>query len=107
MGSEGSSASALFLRAIISTKMVGAVIGRGGSTVSTIRDETATKVTISEPVQGSSERILTISGPLEGVAKAFSMISVKIDESNVSSSVALDPNWAAWMAHITPPLVLG
>jgi predicted RNA-binding protein YlqC (UPF0109 family) len=90
---EGSSVSAsgsggapmTFIRAIISTKMVGAVIGRGGGTVRSIREETATRITISEPVPSSSERILTISGGLDGVAKAYSLIHAKIEEANLVS----------------------
>ena len=72
-----------FIRAIISTKMVGAVIGRGGSTVRNIREETGTRITISEPVPGSNERILTASGNLEGVAKAYGLIHGKIEEANL------------------------
>jgi len=72
---------AIILRSLISTKNVGAIIGRAGANVKSFREETQTRITISEETQGSNERILTVSGSVAGVAKAFGLITVKIQES--------------------------
>merc|ERR1712088_912023 len=46
----------------IPKEMAGAIIGPGGSRVRKIRAESRATITIDEPVQGSDERIITISG---------------------------------------------
>jgi len=72
---------AIIMRSLISTKNVGAIIGRAGANVKSFREETQTRITISEESPGSNERILTVSGSVAGVAKAFALITVKIHES--------------------------
>ncbi|KAG2182552.1 hypothetical protein INT43_007483, partial [Umbelopsis isabellina] len=73
------------LRAIVSTKDAGVIIGKGGKNVSEIREQSGAKVTISEMVHGALERILSASGPLDAVALAFSLVSRKILQESPSS----------------------
>jgi heterogeneous nuclear rnp K-like protein len=56
------------LRAIVTTKDAGVIIGKGGKNVNEIREQSGAKVTISEIVPGAVERILTVTGPLDTVA---------------------------------------
>lgn len=42
--------------------MAGAIIGPGGSRIRKIRSDSKASITIDEPVQGSNERIITITG---------------------------------------------
>ncbi|CAJ1051262.1 poly(rC)-binding protein 4-like [Xyrichtys novacula] len=68
----------LTLRLLMQGKEVGSIIGKKGETVKRIREESGARVTISE---GSClERIVTISGPTECVFRAFTMITVKLEE---------------------------
>lgn len=55
----------------MSTKDAGVIIGKSGKNVSEIREQSGAKVTISEMVPGAYERILTVSGPLDTVAKVM------------------------------------
>ena len=64
-----STLASISLRALVTTKEAGVIIGKGGKNVSEIRDRSGAKVTISEMVQGAYERILTVTGPLDTVAK--------------------------------------
>jgi len=57
------------MRSLVSTKDAGVIIGKGGKNVKDIREQSGAKVTISEMVPGASERVLTVSGPLDTVAK--------------------------------------
>lgn len=57
------------MRSLVSTKDAGVIIGKGGKNVKDIREESGAKVTISEMIPGASERVLTVSGPLDAVAK--------------------------------------
>lgn len=59
----------LTLRALVSTKEAGVIIGKGGKNVAELREVTGVKAGVSKVVQGVHDRVLTVSGTLEGVAK--------------------------------------
>lgn len=64
----------LHVRAIISSAEAATVIGKGGENVSQIRRMAGAKCTVSEYSRGAVERILTVSGQVDAVAKAFGLI---------------------------------
>ncbi|KAK5699920.1 PAB1 binding protein [Elasticomyces elasticus] len=64
----------LHMRAIISSAEAATVIGKGGENVSQIRRIAGAKCTVSEYTRGAVERILTVSGHVDAVAKAFGLI---------------------------------
>lgn len=59
----------LTLRALVSTKDAGVIIGKAGKNVADLRDETGVKAGVSKVVPGVHERVLTVSGDVENVAK--------------------------------------
>ncbi|KAM7385939.1 hypothetical protein PAMP_001979 [Pampus punctatissimus] len=70
MASDGSLNVTLTLRLLMH--------GKKGETVKKMREESGARINISE---GSSpERIVTITGPTEGIFRAFSMIAQKFEE---------------------------
>lgn len=64
----------LHLRCIISSAEAATVIGKGGENVSLIRKLSGAKCTVSDYARGAVERILTVSGLVDAVAKAFGLI---------------------------------
>ncbi|KXT02924.1 hypothetical protein AC578_10578 [Pseudocercospora eumusae] len=64
----------LHVRAIISSAEAATVIGKGGENVTQIRRLAGAKCTVSEYTRGAVERILTVSGHVDAVAKAFGLI---------------------------------
>lgn len=58
----------LTLRALVSTKEAGVIIGKGGKNVAELREATGVKAGVSKVVQGVHDRVLTVGGTLEGVA---------------------------------------
>ncbi|CAG8791090.1 679_t:CDS:2 [Cetraspora pellucida] len=80
-----STLATISLRALVTTKEAGVIIGKGGKNVSEIRDRSGAKVTISEMVQGAYERILTVTGPLDTVAKAFALVARKVLDENLDT----------------------
>ncbi|CAK3969650.1 related to KH domain RNA binding [Lecanosticta acicola] len=64
----------LHVRAIISSAEAATVIGKGGENVTQIRRMAGAKCTVSEYSRGAVERILTVSGLVDAVAKAFGLI---------------------------------
>uniref|UniRef100_A0A3Q3GBM8 Zgc:110045 n=1 Tax=Labrus bergylta TaxID=56723 RepID=A0A3Q3GBM8_9LABR len=78
---------------LMARKEVGSIIGKKGETVKKMREESGARINISE---GSSpERIVTITGPTEGIFRAFSMIAQKFEEditaAMTNSSVTSKP----------------
>lgn len=61
--------ASLTLKALVSSKEAGVIIGREGAAVASVRDECQVRIAVSSVVQGISERILSVSGPLSAVAK--------------------------------------
>lgn len=67
--------SQLTLRAIVSSKEAGVIIGKAGKNVADLRDETGVKAGVSKVVQGVHDRVLTVTGPLEGISKAYAIVA--------------------------------
>ncbi|KIJ45284.1 hypothetical protein M422DRAFT_47067 [Sphaerobolus stellatus SS14] len=64
----------LTLRALVTTKEAGIIIGKGGKNVADIREQSGVKAGVSKVVPGVHERVLTVSGSVEAVAKAYTLI---------------------------------
>ncbi|KAI9020456.1 KH domain RNA-binding protein [Hyaloraphidium curvatum] len=75
------------MRALISTKEAGVVIGRSGKNINDVRDQSGAKVNVSEQVPGAGERVVTVSGPLRNVAKAFSLVVQKVAEEQINDEL--------------------
>ena len=59
----------LHMRAVISSAEAATVIGKGGENVSQIRRHSGAKCTVSDYSRGAVERVLTVSGLVDAVAK--------------------------------------
>jgi len=68
----------LHVRAIISSAEAATVIGKGGENVSQIRRMAGAKCTVSEYTRGAIERILTVSGLVDAVAKVCETLSLPV-----------------------------
>jgi hypothetical protein len=68
-GPSPSSHDTLTLRALVSTKDAGIIIGKAGKNVADLREQTAVKAGVSKVIPGVHERVLTVSGPVESVAQ--------------------------------------
>ena len=66
----------LHIRAIISSAEAATVIGKGGENVTLIRRHSGAKCTVSDYSRGAVERILTVSGPVDAVAKVRFLIKL-------------------------------
>jgi heterogeneous nuclear rnp K-like protein 2 len=63
------------LRAIVSSKEAGVIIGKGGKNVAELRERTDVRAGVSKVVPGVHDRVLTITGPLLGTAKAYGIVA--------------------------------
>ena len=76
----------LHVRAIISSAEAATVIGKGGENVTQIRKMAGAKCTVSEYSRGAVERILTVSGLVDAVAKAFGLIIRTLNQEPLEQS---------------------
>ncbi|KAL4923670.1 KH domain-containing protein [Aspergillus undulatus] len=67
--------SMLTLRAIVSSKEAGVIIGKAGKNVADLRDETGVKAGVSKVVPGVHDRVLTVTGALNGTARAYALVA--------------------------------
>jgi len=67
--------SQLTLRAIVSSKEAGVIIGKAGKNVADLRDETGCKAGVSKVVQGVHDRVLTIAGGCDAISKAYAIVA--------------------------------
>ncbi|KAJ2898704.1 hypothetical protein MKZ38_003755 [Zalerion maritima] len=65
----------LTLRAIVSSKEAGVIIGKGGKNVADLRDETGVKAGVSKVVQGVHDRVLTITGGCDAISRAYAIVT--------------------------------
>ncbi|KAG0174017.1 hypothetical protein DFQ28_007249 [Apophysomyces sp. BC1034] len=75
---EAEAQQTISIRSLVNSKDAGVIIGRGGKNVSEIREMSTARVTISDIIVGAVERILTVTGPLNAVAKAYGLVGEKI-----------------------------
>jgi heterogeneous nuclear rnp K-like protein len=66
---EDYAASQVTLRALVTTKEAGVIIGKQGKNVADLRDQTGVKAGVSKVVPGVHDRVLTVTGNLDNVSK--------------------------------------
>ncbi|KKA26377.1 hypothetical protein TD95_001395 [Thielaviopsis punctulata] len=74
----------IHIRAVISSPEAATIIGKGGENVSNIRKMSGAKCTVSDYQKGAVERILTVSGVVDAVAKAFGLIIRTLNNENLT-----------------------
>ena len=67
--------SQMTLRAIVSSKEAGVIIGKGGKNVAELRDETGVKAGVSKVVPGIHDRVLTVTGGCEAISRAYAIVA--------------------------------
>ncbi|CAI6338992.1 unnamed protein product [Periconia digitata] len=75
----------LHLRACIGTSEAATIIGKGGENVTQIRRLSGAKCTVSDYSRGAVERILTVSGLVDAVSKAFGLIVRTLNQEELEA----------------------
>jgi heterogeneous nuclear rnp K-like protein 2 len=72
----------LTLRALVTTKEAGVIIGKGGKNVADLREQTGVKAGVSKVIPGVHERVLTVGGSVDAIAKAYNLIIAQLVTSS-------------------------
>lgn len=76
----------LHIRSIISSAEAATVIGKGGENVTLIRRMSGAKCTVSDYTRGAVERVLTVSGLVDAVAKVSLYVIIRFTRTtNIKS----------------------
>ena len=67
--------SQLTLRAIVTSKEAGVIIGKAGQNVADLRDKTGVRAGVSKVVTGVHDRVLTVTGALTGISEAYGHVA--------------------------------
>ncbi|KAJ2608414.1 RNA binding protein, heterogenous nuclear RNP-K like protein [Coemansia sp. RSA 1804] len=73
--------SQLTLRALVSTKEAGVIIGKGGRNVADLREAANVKAGVSKVVPGVHDRVLSVTGFLPNVAHAYQLVAQTLVEN--------------------------
>jgi heterogeneous nuclear rnp K-like protein len=76
----------IHIRAVISSPEAATIIGKGGENVSNIRKMSGAKCTVSDYQKGAVERILTVSGNVDAVAKVCFLSMVLWHRSSLTEN---------------------
>ncbi|PVV01645.1 hypothetical protein BB560_003927 [Smittium megazygosporum] len=80
----------LTLRALVSTKEAGIIIGKAGKNVADLREMANVNAGVSKVVLNIPDRVLSITGVLENVVKAYDIVAKSLDENLVSPNAQLN-----------------
>lgn len=72
---EEYAASQITLRAIVTSKEAGVIIGKAGQNVADLRDKTGVRAGVSKVVPGVHDRVLTVTGALTGISEAYGLVA--------------------------------
>ena len=74
-GNSGSNAGQqLTLRALVTSREAGIIIGKAGKNVADLREATGVRAGVSKVVPGVPDRVLTVTGTTEGIIKVCSVL---------------------------------
>jgi len=91
-GASGNASNQFTMRALVSSREAGIIIGKAGKNVADLREATGVKAGVSKVVPGVQERVLSVTGSLEAVGKAYTSILQNVAENptpqNEQASIA-------------------
>ncbi|CAA3003358.1 KH domain-containing At4g18375-like [Olea europaea subsp. europaea] len=92
---ESSHFSETVYRILCQSKKIGSVIGKGGNIVKALREETQAKITVSDSVPGSDERVIIIFSPSDKRAKGYNDNKDGEDPQAEREDSVMNPHCAA------------
>lgn len=95
---KGSGSSETVYRILCHSRKIGSVIGKGGSIVKTLREETQAKITVADSVSGSDERVIIISSLSDKIPGNHNVESNDEEMAMEGMDELMEPHCAAQFA---------
>ncbi|KAJ3055203.1 RNA binding protein, heterogenous nuclear RNP-K like protein [Rhizophlyctis rosea] len=92
-GPQEHDGESITLRALVSSREAGVIIGKGGKNVAEVREKAGVRAGVSKVVQGVHERIMTVSGALHNVSQAYGIVARHLLENPTSNIPPAHPDW--------------
>lgn len=93
--SENSQSSDTTYCILCQSKKVGSVIGKGGSIIKALREETQAKITVADSVPGSDDRIVIVSSPSTKLARRQNNDKNNDNPETKEENCSMEPHCAA------------
>lgn len=74
----------LTLRALVSTKEAGVIIGKGGKNVADLRETANVRAGVSKVVPGIHDRVLSVTGILDHVGHAYELVAQTLIDNHLA-----------------------
>lgn len=71
------------VRVLMTNKMVGMVIGKGGEKIRRVRETSGCQITFSDNHPGVQDRVLMVTGPYDHVKAAMSVIVMQLEQDTI------------------------
>ncbi|KAJ2783544.1 RNA binding protein, heterogenous nuclear RNP-K like protein [Coemansia interrupta] len=89
----------LTLRALVSTKEAGVIIGKGGKNVADLREVANVKAGVSKVVPGVHDRVLSVTGFLGDVANAYQLVAQTLVDNPLAVATQPAPQLSPPASH--------
>ncbi|KAK9479983.1 hypothetical protein V1514DRAFT_341409 [Lipomyces japonicus] len=104
---QSNSKSWIQLRCLVSASEAAALINGKGETISKIKQLTGVRSSFSENIRGTVERILTVSGSIEGVAEACGLLVRTVDDESIENGSQSESTNERALRMVVPHQALG
>jgi len=95
------------LRLIVPASQCGSIIGKSGSKIKEIREQTGASIQVaSEMLPGSTERAVTISGKFDSIVECFKLVaSIMLESPPKGDTLSYKPKQVAVAPPINTPVI--
>lgn len=96
----------LTVRSLIDTRDASIIIGKGGQNIAKIRETSGIKLVVSGSIPNNPERLLTATGQLDAVSKAFGLVVRTINDEDFNQP-SLPGSKAVTLKFAIPNMKMG
>ncbi|KAJ6453284.1 hypothetical protein C8R47DRAFT_1181270 [Mycena vitilis] len=82
----------LVLRSLVTSQNAGVIIGKAGRRIADLRKRTGVEAAITEFIHDVPERVLVVTGPVDGVVRAYTLIIFLLAANDQTSGARIVPS---------------
>ncbi|KAJ1677045.1 RNA binding protein, heterogenous nuclear RNP-K like protein, partial [Spiromyces aspiralis] len=94
------------VRALVSTKEAGVIIGKSGSVIAQLRDSAGVRAGVTHAVSGVTDRVLSVIGHLKNVAAAYELVARTMIDNPVTTVPVPSPSASMSVQESIPQTII-